>query len=128
MRLKLATAGLIIATVAAPAFAQTNSGNTQTAPGAQTPAATYNQTPQTTNSPSPSAVQTNNPNSRTAAAPVPGRNSFTHGEAERRIAAAGFTEVKALKKDNQGIWRGQAMKDGSAVAVALDYQGNVVGQ
>jgi len=100
---------------------------TQTTPsGSQTPAATANQTPSSTSSPSPSAVQTNNPNSRTAAAPVPGRNSFTEGEASSRIQAGGYSDVKDLKKDDQGIWRGHAMKNGQAVPVALDYQGNVV--
>ena len=152
MRLTLAAA-LVIA--AGPAFAQsaaTTQGNAATMgntgtlgttqgmgttpgtpsgrilPGAQTPALTANQTSQTTASPGPSAVQTNNANSRTAAAPVPGANSFTMGEAQRRIASAGFGDVKALKKDGQGIWRGQATKDGTPVSVALDYQGNVVGK
>ncbi len=49
-------------------------------------------------------------------------------QANRRIAAAGYSSVTGLKKDNQGIWRGQAQKDGSPVAVSLDYQGNVTGQ
>ncbi len=102
--------------------------NTAPAPaGAQTPAAAMNTTPQTT-SPSPSAVQTRNTTNRTAAAPVPGRNSFTMSQATRRITAAGFTKVSGLKKDNQGIWRGQAQKDGNPVSVSLDYQGNVTGQ
>ena len=107
--------------------AMTN-GTTGATTGVQTPAATVNQTPETTSSPKPSAVQTNNTNSRTAAAPVPGRNSFTKGEARRRITAAGFTHVMNLKKDSQGIWRGEAKKNDESVAVALDYQGNVVGK
>jgi periplasmic protein CpxP/Spy len=127
MRLTMAIAALVLVTGAA--FAQTpNPPATATTPGAQTPASTVNGSPQTTNSPSPSAVQTNNTTARTAAAPVPGRNSFTMGQARRRITAAGFTNVKDLKKDSQGIWRGQATKGGTAVDVALDYQGNVVGQ
>ena len=85
-----------------------------------------NTTPQTS-SPSPSAIQTTNTSHRTAAAPVPGRNSFTMAQASRRIASAGYTKVMGLKKDNQGIWRGQAQKDGNPVAVSLDYQGNVTG-
>lgn len=97
-------------------------------PGSQTPAATMNPSAHSTNSASPSAVQTNNTMARTSAAPVPGRNSFTAGEARRRITSAGFSDVKDLKKDNQGIWRGMAMKDNATVKVSLDYQGNVVGQ
>ena len=95
--------------------------------GAQTPAATINTTPQST-SRSPSAVQTTNTAHRTHAAPVPGRNSFTMAQASRRITASGYTQVTGLKKDRQGIWRGQAQKDGAPTPVSLDYQGNVTGQ
>ena len=70
-------------------------------------------------------MQTTNTAHRTGAAPVPGRNSFTMAQASRRITAAGYTGVTGLKKDGQGIWRGQAQKDGAATAVSLDYQGNV---
>lgn len=60
--------------------------------------------------------------------PLTGANSFTEDQARARIAEAGFQEVKDLKKDDRGIWRGQATKAGQAVAVALDYRGNVVQQ
>ncbi len=120
MRLTFAAAALVVASGAA--FAQ---GTTPAA--SQTPAASVNTTPQTM-SPSPSAVQTSNTTQRTAAAPVPGRNSFTMNEASRRIASAGYTKVMGLKKDSKGIWRGQAEKDGAPVAVSLDYQGNVTGK
>ena len=73
-------------------------------------------------------MQTSNTNRRTAAAPVPGRNSFTMSQASRRIVSAGYTKVTGLKKDTQGVWRGQAEKDGNPVSVSLDYQGNVTGQ
>lgn len=61
-------------------------------------------------------------------APVKGANSFTEGQAAERIAAKGFAEVKGLKKDDDGIWRGKATKDGKAVDVSLDFQGNVFPQ
>ena len=96
--------------------------------GMRAPGATVNTTTQTNSSPNASAVQTSNTTARTSAAPVAGRNSFTQGEARRRIASAGFTNVSGLKKDGQGIWRGQAQKGGASVGVSLDYQGNVVGQ
>jgi hypothetical protein len=57
--------------------------------------------------------------------PVAGANSFTMGEAKSHIEARGFTQVTALKKDSDGIWRGTAMKNGASVPVSLDYQGNV---
>jgi putative membrane protein len=60
--------------------------------------------------------------------PLPGANSFTEGQARDRIAKAGFEDVQGLKKDDQGVWRGQAKKSGQQVSVALDYRGNVVQQ
>lgn len=60
--------------------------------------------------------------------PLAGANSFTEEQARDRIAKAGFADVKALKKDDQGVWRGEASKSGAAVHVALDYRGNVVQQ
>ena len=59
-------------------------------------------------------------------APVKGRNSFTEGEAKSRIEARGFANVTQLQKDDNGVWRGRAMKDGKPVEVSLDFQGNVV--
>ncbi|MBZ9819360.1 DUF4142 domain-containing protein [Mesorhizobium sp. CA4] len=62
-------------------------------------------------------------------APVPGANSFTEAQAKARIQDAGYTDISSLAKDGQGIWRGEAKKDGKSISVALDYQGNVfVGQ
>jgi hypothetical protein len=62
-----------------------------------------------------------------ANAPMPakGANSFTMSEASSRIAKNGFTNVTGLAKDTDGVWRGQADKDGTNVAVWLDYKGNV---
>jgi len=60
------------------------------------------------------------------AAPVPGANSFTENQARERIREAGFSDITGLTKDDHGIWRGEAVKDGKSTAVALDFQGNVV--
>ena len=57
--------------------------------------------------------------------PVSGANSFTMGEAKSQIEAKGYTHVAKLKKDKSGVWRGMAMKDGAAVPISVDYQGNV---
>jgi hypothetical protein len=40
---------------------------------------------------------------------------------------AGFRDVSDLQKDDQGIWRGRATRNGSPSGVALDSQGNVCG-
>ncbi len=66
------------------------------------------------------------PETKNPAAPVAGANSFTEAQAKERIQKAGFSEIKDLKKDGNGIWMAAGMKDGKAVMVALDYQGNVV--
>jgi hypothetical protein len=70
------------------------------------------------------AVRTSSDNN-TGAAPVSGRNSFTEGEAKSRIESRGYTQISSLRKDEHGVWRGVAMKDGHKTPVALDYQGNV---
>jgi hypothetical protein len=84
------------------------------------------QVPAAKNGPQNSAVNTSDSKNRTAATgPVKGANSFTEGEARSRIEKQGFSNVTALKKDDDGIWRGRATMGGQQVDVALDYQGNV---
>ena len=76
----------------------------------------------------PAAVTTTADQSRTTAAPVAGANSFTEGQARSRIEERGYSKVMDLKRDEHGVWRGMATKDGKPTPVALDYQGNIVGQ
>jgi hypothetical protein len=57
--------------------------------------------------------------------PVAGANSFTMSEAKARIEAKGYTHVTRLKKDENGVWRGMATKDGTSGPISVDYQGNV---
>jgi hypothetical protein len=54
-----------------------------------------------------------------------GANSFTHKEAQQHIMHSGFTDVSALTKGKDGVWRGTAMKDGVSTNVGLDFKGNV---
>jgi opacity protein-like surface antigen len=70
----------------------------------------------------------NSPNTTNPSAPVEGANSFTEGQARSRIETNGYTNVSGLAKDDKGIWRGKATKDGKQVNVTLDFQGNVVAQ
>ena len=83
------------------------------------------QAPAAKEGPQNSAINTNDSSNRMAAGPVKGSNSFTEGEARSRIQDKGFSNVTGLKKDDDGIWRGRAMKGGQQVDVALDFQGNV---
>ena len=57
--------------------------------------------------------------------PAKGANSFTEGEAMRRIEKEGFSQVADLKKDADGVWRGHGMKKNASVNVWLDYKGNI---
>ena len=82
------------------------------------------QNPPANNGPNNKAVNSKSENN--PGAPVAGANSFTEGQAKSRIESHGFSDVTDLKKDDAGVWRGKAMKDGRSVDVSLDFQGNVV--
>ena len=83
-----------------------------------------NQNPPANQGPGNNAINTNSTNNSNT--PVAGRNSFTEGQAKSRLESNGFSNVGELKKDDNGVWRGKAMKDGKSVDVSLDFQGNVV--
>jgi opacity protein-like surface antigen len=54
-----------------------------------------------------------------------GSNSFTEDQAKGRIAKAGYSHISHLVKDENGVWRGAAMRKGKRVNIGLDYKGNV---
>ena len=81
------------------------------------------QTPPAADGPQNKAVKSTD---QQVSQPVKGANSFTEGEAKSRIEKKGFANVSDLKKDDHGVWRGHAMKNGQRIDVALDYQGNVI--
>src|SRR5689334_23909114 len=93
---------------------------------AATGALAQSQNPPANNAPQNSAINNSDSSNRQVTAPVAGRNSFTEGEAKSRIEKMGFSDISNLNKDEQGVWRGRAMKDGKIVDVSLDYQGNVI--
>ena len=86
--------------------------------------AAFAQNPPAQSGPNNPAVNTTGRNN--ADQPVAGANSFTEGQAKSRIESSGYTNVSDLKKDDNGVWRGKAMKDGKSMDVSLDFQGNVV--
>jgi hypothetical protein len=65
------------------------------------------------------------PQANSSSVPVKGANSFTRGQAKARIEAKGYTKLAGLHKDQNGVWRATAEKDGKSGPVSLDYQGNV---
>ena len=129
----LFAAAIAFTAMAGGAFAQTTgtSTNTGTGTGTGTNTGAAMSTGQTSagNPASPSA--TTDPNqavattSASTAMPAHGANSFTQKQARRRIAQRGFTQVKDLTKDDQGVWHGTAMQKGAAVKVWEDYKGSV---
>ena len=127
MRLAITAAALMLAS--GVAMAQTSPGTPNTAGSASPPTANQttivpgSATPTTT---TPAGAPMSTPASTQA--PAPGSNSFTQRQAMNRIRRAGYSNVAGLKKDNKGIWRGSAKKDGNAVNVSLDFKGNVSAQ
>lgn len=119
------------ATTPAPADTMTPADSTTTAPatgmdtttGANTTTGTTMDTDADSSTPAVATPETTN-----SAAPVAGANSFTEDQARSRITDAGYTDVGPLTKDDSGIWRTTAKKDGASHSVALDYQGNIVNQ
>jgi len=83
----------------------------------------FAQNPPATDRPNNNAVNSSGQNNSNK--PVSGANSFTEGEAKSRIEKAGYTNVTALKKDENGVWRGKASKGGTSTDVSLDFEGNV---
>jgi hypothetical protein len=120
MRLVLVT--LTAAALSTAALAQTGGPSSTMQPGtsATTPSATGTSNPAVDVKPAGSPQSTGSVE--------PGANSFTEGQARSRIEAQGFQNITDLRKDDQGIWRGKAQKNGQSANVMLDFKGNVSAQ
>ncbi len=58
--------------------------------------------------------------------PVPGKTSFTAGQARDHMIKRGYNLTSNPLKDDNGIWYAEGLKDnGNTVMVMMDYQGNV---
>lgn len=58
-----------------------------------------------------------------------GANSFTEGQAREAMEKQGYTVSGPLTQDEQGIWKGQATRQGgAATTVSVDYKGVVTPQ
>lgn len=76
--------------------------------------------------PQPSAQQSDQAKGQAGQAKLEsGSNSFTEAQARSRFEEAGYQKLADLKKDDNGIWRGKAEKDGRQVTVGLDFKGNI---
>ena len=81
------------------------------------------QTPAAQSGPGNNAINKSGENN--SVNPVAGRNSFTEGQAKSKIESSGYNNVTDLKKDDNGVWRGKASKNGAQSPVSVDFQGNV---
>ena len=107
----------ILSTLATAAAAQSTNPQTSGSPSTQPMNSSRSSNPAIANKPA------NSP--QTTGAVEPGANSFTEDQARSRIEAQGFKNVAELRKDDQGVWRGKAERDGKSVSVAIDYKGTV---
>ena len=94
-------------------------------PGTGGPTGSSNPAVNTTGNAPSSSTASGTTNIVAASALEKGANSFTEDQARARLEGAGLTNVTELKKDDDGIWRGKATRDGKSVTVAFDYKGNV---
>jgi hypothetical protein len=83
--------------------------------------------------PSEPCSTTTTPDSRTSPAPAlrapttaqASVRAFTKDQAKSQIEAKGYSNVSGLRKDAEGIWRGNAERDGLPINVTLEVNGNV---
>lgn len=113
---------VLYAALAGTALAQS------TAPASQGAATATGSSNNAVNPPGNASSDVNASGTANVVAPVAlekGSNSFTEGQARKRLEGAGFTTITGLHKDDAGIWRGQASRGGKSVAVGFDYKGNI---
>ena len=58
-------------------------------------------------------------------ATAPKGNLFTEQQAREHLSHLGYTGISDLTKDENGVWRGSATKDGNTRTVAVDVKGAV---
>ena len=127
---RLILAGVALQLCALPALAQNapapvNVPDTTASPKPATTAKPTTTTQAPPSTPAGSMTRSDQANATAPAGAVPGANSFTESQARSRLEKNGYSQVTGLTKDNDGIWRGAATKNGSSVHVTVDYKGNI---
>ncbi|GJE16866.1 hypothetical protein [Methylobacterium marchantiae] len=125
MQRQLATLAFVAFLGSSAAYAQTTVTG-KPAPDAETSAKSGGQ--ESLTRPNTDKPDANNPattHTATSANLEEGANSFTEGQTRSRLEQAGYKDVKDLKKDDKGIWRGAASLNGKPVTVGVDFKGNV---
>ena len=130
---KFLMAGLALPLLTLPVMAQMTTAPATTAPTPSTAPMTgpMTTTPMTTKGPMdstrPAGTDTGMAADKMAAAGgLAGANSFTESQARSRLEKDGFSNVSALVKDKDGVWRGRASKGAAEQDVGVDYKGNVI--
>lgn len=112
---------IVLTLLALPLFSAT--AMAQVATPAPTPSSAVT-APSPVPAPMPGTIGTN-----TATAPTvggaSGENSFTESQARARLEQNGYSNVSSLTQDPNGVWRGTALRNGTTVAIGLDYKGNI---
>jgi hypothetical protein len=57
-----------------------------------------------------------------AEGPLKGTNTFSERDVRGRLEGAGYTRIMGLRLDDDGIWRGTAMRDKTMLPFSLDYR------
>lgn len=65
------------------------------------------------------------PDTKTEAGAAAQGSLFTEEQARVHLAHLGYTSISGLLKDQDGVWRGSATKDGKTITVAVDIKGTV---
>ena len=125
MRHQLATLAFVAILGSSAAYAQTTVTG-KPATDAETSAKSGGQESVTRpNTDKPDAKNPATTHTATSAKLEEGANSFTEGQTRSRLEQAGYKDIKELKKDDKGIWRGAATLNGKPVTVGIDFKGNV---
>jgi ABC-type nitrate/sulfonate/bicarbonate transport system substrate-binding protein len=73
----------------------------------------------------PAATQTKPATPSTQSTPSTSAAAMTEAQAKARFEAQGYGNVSQVRKDAQGMWTANAMKDGKSHQLSLDARGQV---
>ncbi len=65
---------------------------------------------------------------RPAAARGAANSPFAEAQGNVHFANAGYTNITVMAQHTEGVWHGNAMRDGKATPASVNYQGSVTGR
>lgn len=57
---------------------------------------------------------------------TPGSSPISREDAQAKLEASGYKDVRELQLDPSGVWKGRAVANGKTVMVSVDQQGDIV--